>query len=160
MNRFDNQHPISWRFNDEDCKMSFSEKNSIIFINENSAKYLWKMYLSESHFSLIPNGKYNIKKIHQIDFEEFEKTKSFLLGTIKGEKILFFWSEKYAAIVNKLSFLNYWDDFIYPSDESDVIISRSGLYIVSNESVFSTDIVVNYENILANTVVSTDCSKV
>ena len=62
MNRFDNQHPISWRFNDEDCKMSFPEKNSIIFINENSAKCLWKMHLSESHFSLIPNGKYNIKK--------------------------------------------------------------------------------------------------
>lgn len=160
MNKFDNKHPISWRFNDEYCNIPESERNSIIFIKENCAKFLWEMHLSESHFSLIPNGKYNIKKILQINFKEFEKTKSFLSETIKGETLLFFWSEKHASVVNKLSFLNYWDDFIYPSDESDVIISNSGLYLVSNESVFSTDIVVNFDNILANAVLNTSYSKV
>jgi hypothetical protein len=126
-----NEHPIAWRFEDIDCRLSDIQKESIVFLNENFSGKIWHDFISDKGHLFLMDGSADIYKNRQDSLDTSNKdffcVQESLRKFIFSSSFVFaLWGAKCGILCEKDIFLDAWDDFFYPGDENTVIICFPG----------------------------------
>ena len=128
---------LIWRFNDADkyTQLSIEEFTRFHPIEVNESLELWKKYvypgtnLTERHLSELYARKSIVRPVKTnsrqlIGGEEIEVTKwlESQFPIAKDSLLFFFWHAEVSVKTDWELFLSHWDDFCYPSDDSNIII--------------------------------------
>ncbi|MFP1879068.1 hypothetical protein [Lonsdalea quercina] len=137
------KYPIAWRFNSEDCLLSFEEKREIIFIDEEGSENLWNITFPFDHLMKMDSSFCSVIEKNKLNFDYPKESSLFFKNKLKDISfIFFFWGKKSSAIVPVDIFVKSWGDFFYPSDESSIV-----LIVNENKIIFSYEETFFYANI-------------
>jgi hypothetical protein len=132
------KYPIAWRFNSEDCFLSFDEKKKIIFLDEKESECLWDMIFPFEHLMKINSSFCSVIEKVELDFDSTEESSLFFKNRLTDVSfVFFFWGRRSSAIVPVDIIVKSWSDFFYPSDETSIILlANRSKVIYSYEEVF------------------------
>lgn len=130
-----NEFPLKWRWTDEKYQNFTQEQLNLIQpLESQSAKIIHNIatsFLSEKeNNNMVPNENI-FKNIDFINANDFEQTKIWLKNKIDYSKIFISWSEEIAIITDSQLFLDYWDDFCYPSSDDVSIWTENENFIIN-----------------------------
>ncbi|MWP61714.1 hypothetical protein [Gilliamella sp. Pas-s25] len=138
------KYPIAWRFNSQDCLLSFDEKNRIVFLDTEESSHFWDMIFPFEHLMNINSSCYSILEKITLDFNFPQESSLFFKNKLTDiSSVFFFWERKASAIVPVEIFVKAWSDFFYPSDESSILLITN-----SNKMIFSYEETFFYADIL------------
>ncbi|GBU09467.1 hypothetical protein AwWohl_06050 [Gammaproteobacteria bacterium] len=132
------KYPIAWRFNSEDCLLSFDDKIKITFLDKNESECLWNSLFPFDHLMRMDSSFLSIIEKVKLDFCDLEISSVFFNEKLKNTSLVFFfWGKKSSAIVPVDIFLKSWSDFFYPSDETSILLlANKSKIIFSYEETF------------------------
>ncbi|MCG8711105.1 hypothetical protein JHU04_004474 [Brenneria sp. 4F2] len=137
------KHPIAWRFNSEDCSLSFDEKRKIIFLDEEDSESLWNITFPFNHLMKMDSSFCSVIEKNKLNFDHQKESSLFFKSKLTDISfVFFFWGKRASAIVPVDIFVKSWSDFFYPSDETSValIINRNKMIFSYEETFFYADI--------------------
>lgn len=134
-----NEFPLKWRFAEDASRWTeFSSNDRLLFqpLSEASSRLLWQRYVAEDSYHLMtcPEEKRRFgstitaQTVVADDHNhllESDRVRSFLTQHVNirnDSNVLFFWGGACAAETKWMIFLRYWDDFCYPSDDTNVVV--------------------------------------
>lgn len=132
------KYPIAWRFNSEDCLLSFEEKKKIIFLDEGESECLWDMIFPFEHLMKMNSSFCSVMEKVELDFDSTKESSLFFKNRLTDVSfVFFFWGKGSSAIVPVDIIVKSWSDFFYPSDETSIILlANRSKVIYSYEEVF------------------------
>ncbi|MDX5631126.1 MULTISPECIES: hypothetical protein [unclassified Brenneria] len=137
------KYPIAWRFNSEDCSLSFDEKREIVFLDEEGSEILWNMVFPFNHLMKMDSSFFSVIEKNKLDFECPKESSLFFKNKlIDISFVFFFWGKRASAIAPVDVFVKSWSDFFYPSDETSVVLiaNRKKMIFSYEETFFYADI--------------------
>lgn len=137
------KYPVAWRFNSENCSLSFNEKRKIIFLDEKESESLWNMIFPFDHLMEMNSSFCSVMEKAELDFDCYKDFSSFFHDKLAGISfIFFFWGRRSSAIVPVDIFIKSLSDFFYPSDETSIalITNRNKMIFSYEETFFYADI--------------------
>lgn len=132
------KYPIAWRFNSEDCPLSFDEKKKITFLDERESECLWGTIFPFEHLMKMDSSFCSVIERVELDFSSTKESSLFFKNRLTDVSfVFFFWGKRSSAIVPVDILVKSWSDFFYPSDETSIIfITNRNKVIYSYEEVF------------------------
>ena len=137
------KYPIAWRFNSEDCSLSFNEKRKIIFLNEIESEKLWNITFPFDHLMKMDSSFCYVIEKTELDFDCHKESSLFFYDKLVDVSfVFFFWGKRSSAIVPVDIFVKSWGDFFYPSDETSIALipNRKKIIFSYEETFFYADI--------------------
>ena len=151
-----NKFELIWRFNDAQkyTQLSSDEFNRFIPADAKDSLKLWEKYIypSSKHRERHLTELYVQKKIKWPDCQTFKSEsgdeEKQVIPILKQEitatesaELLFFWHAEVCVRTDWGLFLDHWDDFCYPSDDSNVMvlpgIEKAIIYIEESWHILS-----------------------
>lgn len=137
------KYPIAWRFNYDDCSLSFNEKREIIFLDEKESESLWNVIFPFDHLMEMNSSFCSVMEKADLDFNSPKESALFFNKKLEDiSYIFFFLGKKSSAIVPVDIFIKSWTDFFYPSDETSIVLiaNRNKMIFSYEETFFYADI--------------------
>jgi len=110
---------LKWRWTDPKyCLVSENDLKQISPLDEDSSKQIWENSLTfvseETDFS--PSNNF-FTKIEYIDTENNNGVRNWLKKKLPNCQIVVNWQPDSSVLTNTGVFIEYWDDFCYPSSD-------------------------------------------
>ncbi len=136
--------PLAWRFDDPAfAQLPRAILDSFVEIGAPEAEALWRRWVhpSESHVAKMRAVVSRTYPTIRTDWDDAAASREQLRNLVRigeTEVVAILWGRRCGIRVQWWTFLEYWDDFFYPSDDNNALIVEKlflvGLY---SEECFS-----------------------
>ncbi|OEK08211.1 hypothetical protein A8C32_01735 [Flavivirga aquatica] len=139
------EFPLGWRFTDERYNL-IEEIHLLDFsiFDEKKSKKIWKTLTNSNKYHIAQLDTSFLKDLKKIgnycldkDYSEGIEILNKINVLDKDDRITVFWGGKNSIEVSWKTFVLYWDDFCYPSDDNLIVCKEKNVFIVFQDEFIS-----------------------